>query len=290
MYHRIKNEADPFPGTDARQFKVQMHWLKENCTVIEPEQLTESANRASRGRPAVLLTFDDGFRDYHDNACPVLREMGFTGLVFLATAALDDRSMIWTDMVTWITQATENVFVDMPWCPQQRVLIDGQSGRAGLAETAKSFLKDIPDLQRQEWLARFAQALRVDPEGSALERQMLDWNEVRATLDCTRYGGHTHNHPIMSQLDAAAMEAEIVTCRQRIVDETRLEPRFFAYPNGRAQDFTAVTQQLLRKHGFEASFSTIEGIHRDGDDMFAIRRQNTAGDTLGDFALRVIGR
>jgi peptidoglycan/xylan/chitin deacetylase (PgdA/CDA1 family) len=290
MYHRIRNETDPFPGTDAKTFEMQMRWLKKNCSVITPEQLGEVARKPPRSRPAVLLTFDDGFRDYHDNACPVLREMGFTGLVFLATGAMDDEVMIWTDAVTWATHATKKASVTLPWDTAQRLDIDDQPSRHKLAEVCKRFLKDIPNQQRQAWLNQLMQALEIDPDDGTLARQMLNWDEVRTTMDCTRYGGHTHNHPILSQLDAATMEAEIVTCRRRIIDETGVEPRYFAYPNGRAQDFTPMTQNLLRQHGFELGFSTIEGIHRDGDDVYAIKRQNTAGDTLGDFALRVIGR
>ena len=290
MYHRIKNETDPFPGTTAQAFEMQMRWLDKNCRVITPEELDEAARNPSRGRPAVLLTFDDGYRDYHDNACPVLRELGFTGLVFLATGPMDNQSMIWTDVVTWITGATKEELVVLPWDSTRRIAIGDLVSRIALAETAKRFLKNIPDDQRQAWLSRLTQALDVDVDDGTLPRQMLDWNEVRATLDCTRYGGHTHNHPILSQLDEATMETEIAMCRKRIVEETQSEPRFFAYPNGRAHDFNDVTKALLRKHGFELGFSTIEGIHRGGDDRYAIRRQNTAGNTLGDFALRVIGR
>ncbi len=290
MYHRIRNETDPFPGTDAKTFEMQMRWLKKNCNVITPEQLGEMARRPPRSRPAVLLTFDDGFRDYHDNACPVLREQGFTGLVFLATGAMDNEILIWTDAVTWATHATRKASVTLPWDTTQHMVIDDEKSRHKLAEVCKRFLKDIPDQQRQDWLKKLTQALEIDPDDGTLPRQMLNWDEVRSTMDCTRYGGHTHNHPILSQLDDATMEAEIETCRRRIIEETQVAPRYFAYPNGRAQDFTATTQALLRKHGFELGFSTIEGIHRDGDDLYAIRRQNTAGNTLGDFALRVIGR
>ena len=290
MYHRIKNESDPFPGTTARTFEMQMRWLKKNCTVITPEELADAARAPVTGRPHVLLTFDDGFRDYYDNACPVLRELGFTGLVFLATGAMDDQVLIWTDAVTWATHSTRQPSVTLPWDTQQRMVIDDPHSRHKLAETCKRYLKGIPNQERQAWLKKLTQALKVDPDDGALPRQMLSWDEVRATMDCTRYGGHTHNHPILSQLDEATMEAEIATCRKRIIEETQVEPRYFAYPNGRSQDFTKTTQALLHKHGFELGFSTMEGIHRNGDDLYAIRRQNTAGDTLGDFALRVIGR
>lgn len=290
MYHRIKSAHDPFPGTDVHSFAEQMAWLSRHCRVITPEELDAAARLPRQARPPVLLTFDDGYRDYHDNAAPVLRRHGFTGVVFLATGAMDDRVLIWTDAVTCAARITPCSRVQLPWAPEQELAVSDEASRAELAQVCKRFLKDIPDRKRQEWLDRLLEAMRVNPNDGSIDRQMLSWDEVRATMDCTRYGGHTHNHPILSQLDAQTMEDEIATCRQRIVDETGQAPRYFAYPNGRAQDFTPLTQQLLRKHGFTLGFSTIEGLHRDGDDLFAIRRQHTAADTLGDFALRVLGR
>lgn len=40
-------------------------------------------------QPLAFLTFDDGFRDNHHNVMPVLREAGWTGLVFLLPPSVD---------------------------------------------------------------------------------------------------------------------------------------------------------------------------------------------------------
>jgi peptidoglycan/xylan/chitin deacetylase (PgdA/CDA1 family) len=51
----------------------------------------------------VVITFDDGFRNFHDQAFPALQEYGFTAAVFLPTAFIADarRSFKGTECLTW---------------------------------------------------------------------------------------------------------------------------------------------------------------------------------------------
>ena len=289
MYHRITDPVYGFSGTTPTDFATQMTWLKSHCRPIAPEELDDAALGIA-GPPPVLVTFDDGYRDYHDHAYPVLSRLGITGLVFLATRSIDDGVMIWTDAVAYALHRSRGKTIRLPWQHEGVYMLSDDASRRVAATAAKRFLKDVTDVERQHWLKELYNLLGVDPDDGSAGRQMLDWHEVRNTLEFTRYGGHTHNHPILSRLPDAIAEEEIRVCRDRIRDETGFTPRYFAYPNGRAQDFTDTTKALLRKYGFERAFSTIGGLHRADDDVLAIRRQPTGGSFLGDFAMTVAGR
>jgi hypothetical protein len=58
--------------------------------------------------------------------------------------------------------------------------------------------------------------------------------------------------------------------------EERLERpmRFFAYPNGRAVDFSETHVEQLRAAGFEGALTTVEGVCGRGADLFRLPRKN----------------
>lgn len=107
MYHRIIQEEDiVFPGLKISDFKEQMCWLKRHCVIINPENFDEALRGRYGKRPAVLITFDDGYHDYYTNAYPVLDELQIPAVVFLATSYMDKTELIWTDAISWAIQNT----------------------------------------------------------------------------------------------------------------------------------------------------------------------------------------
>src|SRR5206468_600986 len=70
-------------------FEEHLQWLKEHCDVIPFGLAFAEARRGGRSRPAVAVTFDDGYADNHEYAFPVLSRMGVPATFFLATGLLD---------------------------------------------------------------------------------------------------------------------------------------------------------------------------------------------------------
>ena len=104
MYHSVSNEpeteAHPYfwVNTTPERFETQMRFLKENhYDVISLSRAVEllqgSRSRNGDYHPCVVLTFDDGFRDFLLNAFPVLQKFGFTATVFLPTGYIGDSSL-----------------------------------------------------------------------------------------------------------------------------------------------------------------------------------------------------
>ena len=286
-YHRVNANTDFFPGMHVSQFRDQMDWLRKNCTPIWPEDVFDAARSHSRIRPPVLITFDDGYRDYFDNAYPILHEMRIPSVMFLSTDLMDRGGLIWTEALRWAVMKSRKSSARTPWQPEQSVSFASVMEREAFVTKCKHYLKGIPDKDRQTWLSTFLHELDAPPPTDELDRQMLNWNEVKAMREGTRFGGHSHTHPILSQLAPDAMEQEIVKCRDRIASELGEAPRCFAYPNGRACDFNDTTKSLLQRHGFNMAFANIEGINGPHVDHFALFRQPSGGSSIGDLAALV---
>jgi peptidoglycan/xylan/chitin deacetylase (PgdA/CDA1 family) len=285
-YHRVCPPVEPFPSFDIALFREQMRWLARQCRPISPDELEENVRRPDRRRPPVLLTFDDGYRDYHDHIHPVLAELGIPAVVFLTTGFIDDPGrLFWWDKVHLAAHRTSRKVVKLPWDAQAFTLEDAASRRF-LMRAVKNHLRRIAEPRRGGLLASLLEELG-SPDLEA-PRQMLTWDEVRALQGLTTWGGHTHTHPILALLGEDELEDEIRLCGERIEAETGTRPRYFAYPNGRCEDFTAATRAALSRHGFEVAFATEEGVNGPGTDFLAVKRI-PGGGTVPEFAWTVSG-
>jgi peptidoglycan/xylan/chitin deacetylase (PgdA/CDA1 family) len=98
MYHSIS--GDPEPGvseyfrvnTSPELFRRHMHFLREEgYQVVDLEAAVQMLRTELPGASKrVVVTFDDGFADFYDNAFPILEECGFTATVFLPTGFIGD--------------------------------------------------------------------------------------------------------------------------------------------------------------------------------------------------------
>jgi peptidoglycan/xylan/chitin deacetylase (PgdA/CDA1 family) len=92
MYHKV-NDLWPNPTTvPTGVFEEQMDLLGE--LGYTPVSLEAVRDHYLHGTPlparAVLITFDDGYRDNLENALPVLRRHGYPAVVFVPIGFLDD--------------------------------------------------------------------------------------------------------------------------------------------------------------------------------------------------------
>ena len=267
MYHRVGQEDDPFPHLGVDQFRRQLEWLAANCCVIEPAALLESARRPSRTRPPVVLTFDDGYRSYYDVVYPVLKKFGMPAVVFPITDYIDHPRLLWWDRLHLAVHHARLDSVSLPWNGARRLPLGGPATDRFIA-LSKRHLKSVSDDVKERLVDELVVALG-DPAPLDVGRQTMSWDEVRATMDLTTYGGHTHTHPLMSRIDSCHLEREIRMCSERIRTETGVSPTLFCYPDG---DFTVEAKTLLPRYGFNMGFSTIHGINDETTDRFEVRR------------------
>jgi len=151
MYHSISESAENgVPAyyrttTSPAVFRQHMVLLRElGYTGIDLERGLELIGKnQAPGRKYVVLTFDDGFRDFYTQAVPVLRELNFTASVFLPTAFIGDqgRSFKGVECLTWdearachragmhFGSHTVNhpILADLPWETIEREVKDSKA-------------------------------------------------------------------------------------------------------------------------------------------------------------------
>jgi peptidoglycan/xylan/chitin deacetylase (PgdA/CDA1 family) len=96
MYHAVQEQSsDPRPyfetSVSPRVFAEQVRQLHtQGFRAVGLQQAVRALEADERDEKLVVITFDDGFRDFYESAFPILSECGFTATVFLITGCMDD--------------------------------------------------------------------------------------------------------------------------------------------------------------------------------------------------------
>jgi len=291
MYHRFQ-AGDGENGF----FERQIRHIKQRYQPFSLAGLLEHIDSyGAAPKHAIVVTVDDGYRDFYREAFPVLRKYGVPATLFATTGFIDGRLWLWPDKVTWILNQAEKVDGDIKFGPV--TLESGRSGQELIDRYWKPLIDhalSIPDAEKHDLIQSLAEALRVDlsdqaPEGFAA----CTWSELLEMQSAgIEIGGHTVTHPTLGQVTVTQARAEIFGCRDELNEHLGSEVRTFCYPNGQPSDLQDFLLPMVEESGFRGAvtaFPDSKGIkerfamrrHACGKDDFQFRKAVSGVEYLG---------
>jgi peptidoglycan/xylan/chitin deacetylase (PgdA/CDA1 family) len=300
-YHRIAVPGvstnpfyDPVISATPEAFEAQLRSLAHRFRVVNLDEILNDAagSALASGKPAALVTFDDGYRDNHDAALPILRKLGVPATFFIPTGFLEEATVPWWDQVAYIIKHTSVDKMELPRAPGDpapMVIALGPeptdaARTAAVMTVIRQFLDGaIPD---QEWfLAQLGRRAGVPVDVNALSKNMfMCWDHLRELAGAgMSIGSHGHSHRALGMLDEEAQRRDLRESRDRLEAELGRGVAALAYPYGWPGTFTATTGRLAAEAGYRLAFSSLEGVNHPGGDDFApmaLRRLNVGtGDS-----------
>lgn len=109
MYHSIsqrKEAAQPYyrTVTSPSVFATQMKYLADKgYAVLGVQEILDVLRQERSCERAVMITFDDGYRDFYTNAFPILHKYGFSATVYLPTSYIGSTRLEFkgTECLNW---------------------------------------------------------------------------------------------------------------------------------------------------------------------------------------------
>ena len=265
-YHRIgaplprAHDTALWSATQA-EFDRQLSFLKRRADVVSGDDLP-AALEARRGRH-VALTFDDGYRDNHDLAYPVLRANGLPAVFFLATGFLDRPRVAWWDEIAWMVRSSHSELEPGDWLSAPVPLADVRR-QAAIRTVASAYGRlDESDTEAfLGWLGRASGSGRADAVHAA--STWMTWDMVREMRrGGMAFGAHTVNHPVLARCSVAPAPRDRGLAA-RIRDELGEATTLLSYPIGSRTSFDERTRACAREAGITHAFSLYGGYQQTG--------------------------
>ncbi len=190
-YHRIANPAtdlfyEPVISANPESFRAQVKWLKSHVRLLSLDELDAQIQNGSPWRePALLLTFDDAYRDNFDVAVPILREFLAPATFFIPTAFLESPRVPWWDAVSYVIKKTQvpRLTLDRDrtgQIPALAIDLERTTRAAAIATIIRAFLDDTVGDERT-FLDQLCERARVSLEHERLGQALfMNWAQACA--------------------------------------------------------------------------------------------------------------
>jgi len=293
MYHGVTSQQLPvfnWCQLALRQFEEQLQFLSHEYTVLPlAEVLARLKSSANLPERVACITFDDGFRNVHSTAFPVLARYQMPATVFLITNLIGTRQPAWPERVydAFVKTSRPAVIFGRSHWPlesvQQRV-----TAYIAIIERLKAMEEHRKEQQVSDLLHEIGGPTTIDDDSPLAT---MNWEEIEelSKTGLVDFGSHTHTHPILSRC-SPERQTEELRVSHNILREHLGNADLFAYPNGGRADFSGLTKRLLNDVGYQCGLSTIHGLNVSSTDPYALRRVNIGADTdLAEFEAAMAG-
>ena len=234
-FHRISSQYDYFwqpiyPET----FRLMLESLVKEYQIIPISQIENKSFRSTK--PPLVLSFDDGYKDFIEEAIPVLHYYEAPSNHNIVIDCADGKSYIWTQKLNHLfnllrnsSRFSINIALDKNF-----VLDIKQPCKNWFAHYYKTlfYLFKLDVIDRSECIAVLEQYLNITETDYPIK--MMNWDDIKfIATNNVEIGSHTASHVSLSAVkNDVTFEHELNYSKKIIEEMLKCECPVIALPNG----------------------------------------------------------
>ena len=184
-----------FHTVNPKYFEQQIVHLVRNYDVIPLNKIF------SKNKNAVVLTFDDGYKNNLKFAYPILQKYNLPATLFITYDFIDKNVFTWWDRLEY-------------------------SGKKVNVKKLKSLHPN--EIEKEVFNIT---SLNKNSKKSS-QYDFMNWNDIKKISDVFEIGSHTLTHPILPTISLKEAQKEIFESKKEIEKRIGKKISSFAYPNG----------------------------------------------------------
>lgn len=260
MYHRfsaVKKGHEITAATFEKQLRLIKRYFNP-MTLAELAKIIEQQGSAPAN--AVVITVDDGYRDFYEVAFPLLKKYQVPATFFVTTGFVNGDIWLWYDQVNWIlnNRKTNSENIELAG----KFFDFGLSNNQLWKNIVDHFLI-IPNSLRISGMTKLIEVCGVQvPSEVPMEYSSVSWQQLREMQEHgVEIGGHTVTHPSLGHSDLETSSKEINNSLETLNLVLGNKPRTFCYPNGQPEDYSSDIKELVRVSGYTAAVTAFSDCH-----------------------------
>jgi peptidoglycan/xylan/chitin deacetylase (PgdA/CDA1 family) len=257
MYHRVspRNDNWSYRPLSPQSFEEQIHYFCRNFEIISLVELTEYIRQGkSLPEKAVVITFDDGYKDNYLYAYPIIKKYHIPAMLFLTTGHIGKGNLFWWDKVSYIIQHAHINHINIDKLGSHPMQSEADKFQANYLIIER--LKKIPEEEKNFLIEKlFNISGVVNIPSDVGQRLILSWDEVcEMNSDGIAFGAHSVSHPILINMPLEQAKWEIMQSKKDIEEKLGEEIGAFSYPNG---DSNIEISEFVQESGFTCAVSVL---------------------------------
>ncbi|MDR1701108.1 MAG: polysaccharide deacetylase family protein [Lachnoclostridium sp.] len=310
MYHYVRDLANSkYPeikGLDLKIFYKHLDFIEKHFNVVTTEDVQAAVKSRKGGLPpnAVLLTFDDGYKDHYTNVFPALKERGWQGSFFVPSKVLKDRVVLDVNKVHFILASTpaeglvreifdlldqyrkngedilpnqelyHNLAVPKRWDENETVFVK-RILQQGVDERIRAEIADI----------LFSKHVAI-PEREFSEELYVNWEQIKEMKRNNMFFGlHGHGHYWLGKLLKEQVEEDIDRSLQYFGEIVDVDNWTMNYPYGSYNDDVI---QVVKERGCKIALAVENRTCLTEDDNAYALPRIDANDLMKSAAAKMV--
>lgn len=220
--------------------------------------LLKSKEEGNIPRDAVVLTFDDGYADFYENAFPILNDAKVPVTLFLTTGFVDNDTWLWPDMIRYaIGRSLKRVLEISAFDKSFDIASNPEASWSSIAD----YCLTVSNIKKMEIINEIFTKLEVSLPTAAPEGyRPLTWNQIRKMVSRgLDVGSHSVTHPVLTQLESQHLMNELNASKRKIERELGKKIEIFCYPNGQKGDYNIEVKNAIKDCGYRYAVAAFSG-------------------------------
>lgn len=298
MYHYVRNlNESRYPeikGLDVKLFEEQLLYLKKNYNIISMEEVLEYyKTQKELPSKAVLLTFDDGYKDHYTYVLPVLMKLNIKGCFYIPTKSFKKKEVLDVNKIHFILASEKDkdkiiqeIFRELSKYRDEYNLESNEFYYNKLCKESRFdtgeviFIKRLLQVELPEKVRYlitnnlFKKFVNVD-EKAFWEELYLTKDQINMMKKCGMHiGSHGYDHYWLNSLTKEKQKSEIKKSLETLKEiGIDIENWTCCYPYG---GYNEETIEILSEFGCKLGLTTeVRVANLDLDNKFKIPRLDT---------------